>query len=66
MPVFERELDWDPGPHEQTLVLDMRQLTFLDSSGLRAVLMADRAVRADGRRCVIVRVGLSASTGCSS
>lgn len=55
VPVFERELDRDPGPHEQTLVLDMRELTFLDSSGLRAVLMADRAVRADGRRCVIVR-----------
>ena len=55
VPAFERELDRDPGPHEKTLVLDMRELTFLDSSGLRAVLMADRAVRADGRRCVIIR-----------
>jgi len=55
VPVFERELDRDPGPHEKTLVLDMRELTFLDSSGLRAVLMADRKVRTNGRRCVVVR-----------
>jgi anti-anti-sigma factor len=55
VPAFERELDRRPGPHEKTLVLDMRELTFLDSSGLRAVLMADRSVRAAGRRCVVVR-----------
>ena len=55
VPTFERELGRGPGPHEKTLVLDLRELTFLDSSGLRAVLMADRAVRAEGRRCVVVR-----------
>lgn len=55
VPAFEREVGRDPGPHEKTLVLDMRELTFLDSSGLRAVLMADRAVQADARRFVIVR-----------
>lgn len=55
VPAFEQELDREPGPHEGTVVLDMRGLTFLDSSGLRAVLMADRSVRADGRRCIVVR-----------
>jgi anti-sigma B factor antagonist len=55
VPAFEAELDRDPGPHEGTVVLDMSHVTFLDSSGLRAVLMADRKVRADGRRCIVVR-----------
>lgn len=55
VPAFDEELERDPGPHEGTVVLDMRDLTFLDSSGLRAVLMADRRIRADGRRFVVVR-----------
>jgi anti-anti-sigma factor len=55
VPAFEQELDRAPGPHEGTVVLDLRGLSFLDSSGLRAVLMADRKVRAGGRRCVVVR-----------
>lgn len=55
VPAFEQELDRGPGLHESTVVLDLRDLTFLDSSGLRALLMADRLVRADGRRFVVVR-----------
>lgn len=55
VPAFEHELAREPGPHEGTVVLDMSDVTFLDSSGLRAVLMADRTVRADGRRCIVVR-----------
>ncbi len=53
--LFEREVDRAPRPTENTLVVDLRGLTFIDSSGLRAVLMADRRVRAEGRRCVIVK-----------
>jgi anti-anti-sigma factor len=33
----------------------MRDLTFIDSSGLRAVVMADQRVRADGGRLIVVR-----------
>src|SRR5207253_1178649 len=37
------------------LVLDLRGLAFMDSSGLRLVLEADRRARRDGRRLVVVR-----------
>jgi anti-anti-sigma factor len=37
------------------LVLDLSQLSFLDSTGLRAVVTADERARSNGRRLVIVR-----------
>ena len=37
------------------LLLDLRDLTFMDSSGLRLVLEADLRARRDGRRLVVVR-----------
>jgi anti-sigma B factor antagonist len=37
------------------LVLDLRGLTFLDSSGLRLILEADLRAREDGRRLTLVR-----------
>ena len=37
----------------KTLVLDLRKLSFLDSSGLRLILSTDEAV--ESRRVVIVR-----------
>src|SRR5918994_2992720 len=52
---FERKLEDEPGPEEDTLVLDLSELTFIDASGLRAVVMVDHRVRAEGKRCVIVR-----------
>jgi|ERR687897_1658670 anti-sigma B factor antagonist len=51
---FEAELQDLPGA-AGILVLDMRGLSFMDSSGLRAVVMADRRIRAEGRRFVVVR-----------
>jgi anti-anti-sigma factor len=53
--LFERELLRGSQRDEATLVLDLRELTFIDSSGLRAVLMADHRARADGRRCLVVK-----------
>ena len=43
----------------QRVVLDLRGLEFLDSSGLRAVALADRLLEAAGRRLVLVRGGES-------
>jgi anti-sigma B factor antagonist len=37
------------------LVLDLSKLTFLDSTGLRAVVTADERARENGRRFVVVR-----------
>ena len=52
---FERLLAADQAPGTGTFVLDMRELTFIDSSGLRAVIMADQRVRAEGGRFIVVR-----------
>jgi anti-sigma B factor antagonist len=38
-----------------TMVIDLRPLRFIDSTGLRLVLAADLRARRDGRRLVIVR-----------
>jgi anti-anti-sigma factor len=54
VPSFERELErMEDGT--RTLVLDLRDVTFMDSSGLRAIVIADQQARAEGRRCVVVR-----------
>jgi anti-anti-sigma factor len=53
---LEPELDRlaaDPGV--DTVALDLRGLEFLDSSGLRLVVVTDRRLREAGRRLVLVR-----------
>jgi anti-anti-sigma factor len=52
---FERLLTGGQTPGAATFVLDMRELTFIDSSGLRALIMADQRVRAEGGRFIVVR-----------
>jgi anti-sigma B factor antagonist len=42
-------------PDLATVVLDMRGLQFMDSSGLRLVVLADMRAREAGRRFVLVR-----------
>ena len=39
------------------IVLDLREVTFLDSSGLRLILRLDRAQKEEGRRLTVVRGG---------
>lgn len=41
----------------ELLVLDLRDVDFMDSSGLRVVLSVDRAQRERGARLVVVRGG---------
>jgi anti-sigma B factor antagonist len=38
-----------------TVVLDLQKLTFMDSTGLRLLIMADSRARAEERRLVIVQ-----------
>jgi anti-sigma B factor antagonist len=52
---FERMLTADGSSRTGTFVVDLRTLTFIDSSGLRALIMADERVRDDGGRFVVVR-----------
>jgi anti-anti-sigma factor len=52
---FERLLSADRAPEAGKIVVDLRGLTFIDSSGLRALIMADQRVRDDGGRFVVVR-----------
>ena len=52
---LERSLDVDQTSEGATFVLDLRELTFIDSSGLRALVMADQSVRGDGGRMIVVR-----------
>jgi anti-anti-sigma factor len=42
-------------PGAPTVVIDLRGLAFLDSSGLRSVVVADDVLRRAGRRLALVR-----------
>jgi anti-sigma B factor antagonist len=52
---FERLVTADHPSEAGMFVIDLRGLTFIDSSGLRALIMADQQVRAEGGRFVVVR-----------
>ena len=51
----ERELRRIEAGGAALLVLDLSQLTFLDSTGLRLIVSADQRARKSGRRLGIVR-----------
>ena len=54
--VLEAELErLGEDPELAAVVLDMRGLEFLDSSGLRLVVLADMRAREAGRRFALVR-----------
>jgi anti-sigma B factor antagonist len=56
--ILEAELERLAGdPELGTVVLDMRGLEFMDSSGLRLVVVADMQAREAGRRFSLVRGG---------
>ena len=41
--------------HPGLIVLDLQRLTFMDSTGLRLLIMADARAREEGRRVAIVQ-----------
>jgi anti-sigma B factor antagonist len=49
------ELQNVEGASPKVVVLDLSELSFLDSTGLRCVVRADERAREDGRRFVVVR-----------
>ena len=56
--ILEAELDrLAEEPELGAIVLDLRGLEFLDSSGLRLVVLADMKAREAGRRFALVRGG---------
>jgi len=52
---LEEELARAEAGSPPVIVLDLRTLEFMDSTGLRAVVTADARARAQGRRLAIVR-----------
>jgi anti-sigma B factor antagonist len=55
-PELARIAETSPGA---PVVLDLRGLEFMDSSGLRSIMVAEAALRAAGRSMVLVRGGES-------
>ena len=51
----ERELQRIELDGAATIVLDLRALTFLDSTGLRIIVAADARAREHGRRLVVIQ-----------
>jgi anti-sigma B factor antagonist len=54
-PQVERELKRLEAAEPMTLLLDLRRLAFMDSTGLRLIVAADARAREQGRRLVVVR-----------
>lgn len=54
-PKLEEELAAVEQRRPALLVIDLRPLTFMDSSGLRALVAADNRAREEGRRLVLIR-----------
>jgi anti-sigma B factor antagonist len=53
-PRWEEELASIETDPPETLIVDLRGISFIDSTGLRAVIAADQRARAAGRRLVVV------------
>lgn len=55
VPTLEKELKRIESQGPGHIILDLRELTFLDSSGLRAIVSADSRGRRDGWKLTVVQ-----------
>ena len=53
--LFQRKLEDELDAEGSTVALDLTALTFMDSSGLRALVIADDRVKEAGKKLVVVR-----------
>jgi len=53
--LLEQEIDRVIADEVRTLVLDLRELDFMDSTGLRLMVLADDRARTEGRSLRLVR-----------
>ena len=54
-PRFEEALRRAEAERPETIVVDLSELAFMDSTGLRSIVSADGRAREAGRRLVLVR-----------
>jgi anti-anti-sigma factor len=54
-PQFERQLATAEAQGAEVLIVDLRGVEFVDSTGLRALISADERARSGSRRMIIVR-----------
>lgn len=52
---FEQQLTASEAQAPDALVVDLRRVEFVDSTGLRALISADERARSQGRRLIVVR-----------
>ena len=52
---FEQQLTASEAQTPGALVVDLRRVEFVDSTGLRALISADERARSQGRRLIVVR-----------
>ena len=52
---FEHHVSSERDPAAKTTIIDLGDLQFMDSSGLRALIQAESALRADGCRVVVIK-----------
>lgn len=57
LPQMSEQVDRILRQAPEALVIDLRELDFMDSSGVHAILSADRACREQGTRLVLIRGG---------
>ncbi len=56
-PSLDQELAGVQADPAKTVVVDLRSVTFIDSTGLRALIAADERAREGGGRLLIIRGG---------
>src|SRR6202020_2102617 len=56
-PTLEQELDQDRDADVEPLIVDLRELRFMDSTGLHALVKANKRATEAGRRFAVVKGG---------